>query len=422
MPFLHALAEILVRAASLLALAAAPPLVSPEPLPPASPTIEAVIAGAALATVVIGAARFARRVAGKDALVGAGLLIAAVVAAIAGAATFRGQQGPLGRGILWVALPLWAGLAVTAGAVAERRLGKDFQHKRLAAAVIVICAGVSLLASQSGWLFAPNQMWWQALRKDGDNSAAADAILRVPMRSRDYKAALEVLDRCLVASPGSCACLARRAQIGVRMGQADQALKDGREAVATCPSDPSARTALVAALAYHGDSIEAEVEARAALGTREDPRFHYALALAYDRQARRPEAIDEARKAVDGGAGRDAALLLGALAINGNDLETAQKALTPLITADPNDAEAQYDLALIADKKNEYNKARQGYLAALRADPNMIDARYNVALLTLRNGVVEEAKHHARKFSELSPNDPRNLQLAQMIASATPRK
>jgi tetratricopeptide (TPR) repeat protein len=206
--------------------------------------------------------------------------------------------------------------------------------------------------------------------------------------------------------------------------------------VAICPNDPTARTSLVAAMSNHGDAIEAEVEAKAALATRDDPRYHYALALAYDRQSKRNEALDEARKAVDGGAGRDAGLLLGALAINAGIAaagagdaagaakfyDTADKALTPLAAADPNDAEVVYDLALIADKKNEYNKARQGYLAALRANPKMADARYNLAYLTLNNNVLEEGKHHAAKFAELAPGDRRNLVLNQLIAAAAQRK
>jgi tetratricopeptide (TPR) repeat protein len=433
---LHPLAEILVRAASLLALAAAPPFLSPEPLPPASPMLEAAVAAAVLAAVVVGALRFRRRVSGTDALAGAGLLIVAVLAALAGAAIFRGPAAPLGRGVLWVALPLWAGLAVIAGAVAERGLGPSFQHKRLAAAVVVGGAGVALLASQSGWLFSPDQMWWQALKKDGDNSLAAERIIKEPMRLRDHAGAVEVLNRCLKMNPNACACLARSAEMQRHLGGIEQALKDAREAVAICPNDPTARTSLVAAMSNHGDAIEAEVEAKAALATRDDPRYHYALALAYDRQSKRNEALDEARKAVDGGAGRDAGLLLGALAINAGIAaagagdaagaskfyDTADKALTPLAAADPNDAEVVYDLALIADKKNEYNKARQGYLAALRANPKMADARYNLAYLTLNNNVLEEGKHHAAKFAELAPGDRRNQVLNQLIAAAAQRK
>jgi len=223
---------------------------------------------------------------------------------------------------------------VIAGEIAERRLGASL---RLAAVAVVVCTGASLLASQSGWVLSSRQMWWQALRKDGSNAAAADAIIRAPLQKRDFRAAVEVLDRCLVASPGSCACLARRSQIRLRLRDADAALVDARAASTACPNDPGARTAVVAALAYRGDGVEAEEEARAGLAVRDDPRLHYALALAYDRQGRRAKALEEGKRAVDGGAGRDASLLLGAMAINAGDLELAVRTLAVVVAADPND-------------------------------------------------------------------------------------
>ncbi|WP_420894956.1 tetratricopeptide repeat protein [Sorangium cellulosum] len=72
-----------------------------------------------------------------------------------------------------------------------------------------------------------------------------------------------------------------------------------------------------------------------------------------------------------------------------------------------------YNLALIDDKRGDYNGAREGYLAALKADPRNADARYNLALLTFRAGIVEESRHHARKFLEAFPEDPRSGQLAR---------
>ena len=415
---LLALSDVLARAASLLALAALPPLFSPAPPPPQNLAAEAALSAVLLAAIVAGSLRFRAKLASRDALAGAALMIGAVVAAIACAAVFRGDRGPLGRGALWVAIPLWAGLAVLAGAVAERRLTESFRHKRLAATVIVVCAGVSLLAASSRWLFSPSEMWWEALRKDGGNVAAVDAIVHAPLQKRDIRGAIVVLDRCLAVSPGSCACLARRSELAARAGEGDQALVDARAAVAACPTDPAARAALVGALTTKGDVVEAEHEARVALATRDDPRFHYALALAYDRQGKRAEAMAEAKRAVDGGAGRDASLLLGMIAINEGDLDAAQKVLAPIAAANPSDAEAQYDLGLIAHRKNLYNEARERYLAALRANPQMLDARFNLAMLTLYKGIVQEAQHHAKKFAEMAPNDPRSADLARRIAAA----
>lgn len=419
MSSLHVLADILYRAAYLLALAAAPPFLSPEPRPAASPLLDAVVALALLAAVVVGALRVRARLVSKDVLAAAALVVVSVVAAVACAAVFRGARAPLGRGVLYVAVPLWAGLAIIVGAVVERRFGKQ---RRLSGIIVAAGAGVLLLGGAWGWLFSSAKMWQAAVRKDGGNVTAVDALTRAPMRAHDYPAVMRVLDECTRRQPDACACLARRSDVGIQVRNGAQAVKDARDAVEACPDSPVARAALAAALAFTGEAELAEKEARAVMDKSDDPRLHYALALAYDRAGRHTEALEEAKRAVERGAGRDASLMLGALAINAGDLETAVKVLGPLVTADPNDAEAQYDLALVADKKDNYNQARQGYLAALRADPKLANARYNLALLTLRHGVLEESRHHARKFAEISPGDPRIGDLERMISAAPTKR
>ncbi len=182
-----------------------------------------------------------------------------------------------------------------------------------------------------------------------------------------------------------------------------QALAEARAAFDRCPSSAAARATEAEALAIYGDAEQAEQAARAGLALRDDGRLRYALALALDRTGRTAEAIDEAKRAVALGAGRDASLAVGSLAIRAGDLDTAAAALTPLVAADPGDAIAQYDLALVADRRNDYNRAREGYLAALRADPQQAQARHNLVYLTLRQGAVGEARHHAERFAASFP-------------------
>jgi tetratricopeptide (TPR) repeat protein len=420
--WLHLVAETLGRAAALLALAALPPFLSPAPAPPASPLLEGALAAIALALLVAAAVRFRARLAAPDARAGAGLLVAAVLASIACAAVFRGERAPLGRGVLFVAVPLWGGLAVIAGAVAQRRLDESFRLRRVTAAVLVAATGVALLAASARWLFTPEQMWWTALAKDGGNEAAVEALTRPAARAHEQAALLRVLDRCLEVVPDACACRARRADADIHDHAIDLAVTDARAAAERCPGSVAVRATLAAALAFHGDGEQAEQQARLGLQASDDPRLHYALALAYDREGRHDDALPEARLAVDRGAGRDAGVLLAFLLINAGELDAATKVLAPLVAADPADAEAQYDLALVADKQNRFNSARQGYLAALRADGKLADARYNITLLTLRHGIIDEARHHARQFREVFPNDPRNEALGRMVAAASVRK
>ena len=422
MPWSPAVADILTRAASLLALAFAPPLLSPEPLPSAHPLLAGILAALALTAIVLGAARLRARLSTRDARAGAALLILAVLASLAGAAVFRGDRAPLGRGVLFVAVPLWLGLALVAGAVAELRLWARLRHARLLAALIVAGAGLALFIASSRWLTSPDKMWWQVLRKDGSNASAVDALTRAASRARDRATLLHILDVCVTEQPDACACRARRADVQLRNHDPEAAVADARAAAERCPTDPTTRLTLAVALASHGEGDLAEQEARAGLQKSDDPRLHYALALALEHRSRPAEALTEARVAVDSGAGRDAVILLALLQINAGDLDTAVRALAPLVAADPSDAEAQYTLALAADKQDRLNSARQGYLAALRADPHFADARYNITLLTLRHGLLDEARIHGRQFREIFPGDPRTPELGRLVAAAVMKR
>jgi tetratricopeptide (TPR) repeat protein len=176
------------------------------------------------------------------------------------------------------------------------------------------------------------------------------------------------------------------------------------------------RVAAAEAFAVFGDAEAGEQEARAALEKADTGQLHYALAAALSRLGRRAEALEEAKRAVQLGAGRDASILLGQLAITAVQLDVAAAALKPVVAADPDDADALYDLALIAHMRNDYNGARQGYLAALRANPRLANARYNLVDLTLSRGAVDEARHHLQRFVEAFPGDPRAAVLAQRVA------
>lgn len=137
-------------------------------------------------------------------------------------------------------------------------------------------------------------------------------------------------------------------------------------------------------------------------------------ALELEAAGRHVEAQAEVERAIAAGAGRDAKLLAAKLAILREDFAAADKLLEPL-GADAKDADAQYNLGLVAQRRGDFNKARAGYLAALRADPSYAAARYNVAVLTWDAGAREEAQHHARKFLELRPDDPRAAELRRRV-------
>lgn len=137
---------------------------------------------------------------------------------------------------------------------------------------------------------------------------------------------------------------------------------------------------------------------------------HYIKALEFESAGRYVEAKIEVDQALANGGGRDVRVLAAKLAVLRNDLDGASALLAPL-AGDMDDALVQYNLGLIAQRRNEYNKARSAYLAATKADPTLALARFNLAILTWDAGVREEAQHHARKFIEMTPDDPRAAEL-----------
>ncbi|XXT24376.1 tetratricopeptide repeat protein [Sorangium sp. So ce429] len=434
MPWLAELALHLIRALHLVVLTVAPTWLSPEPLPPLALALWGSLSAAALAAALGLSAWFAARLETRLARNGAALLWLAIATALAATLYYRGPRAPLAQGVFVVAVPLWAALATLAAAAAEHWLGSSFKHRRMGAAILMIGLGSVQVLGASSLLGSRERMWWAALRRDGAHLRAIDE-LTTPLRAQRKLDELEgVAARCLKmyplaadpvdppgsadsaapAAPATCACLALRAEARLHARNAGAALRDAEAARERCPEQRGARAVLAEALAVAGRTERAEAEALAALEQGGDPsRLRYALALAHERAGRLAEARAEAERAIEAGAGRKAQLLAGALAILAGDLDGAQARLTPLAQQDSSDAEVLYNLALIADKRGDYNGARQGYLAALKADPRNAEARYNLALLTFRAGIVEESRHHARKFLETFPDDPRGSQLAR---------
>ena len=438
------IAHQIVRAAYLLALTVVPKGgLSPEPPAPENLGLGVALAVLAIAAVLYGSVKLRDAVDTPGARAAAALTWIAVAAAFTATLIFRGHRGPLERGVLITALPVWAALAASASVAAGHFLGSSFKNRRMGALVLVLAIGALQYASAAAYIAAPDRMWKDALRRDPANEEALQAVNRPLLRSYRYDDARKLADRCLAVQPEACACLEQRAQIALRrvsdrcLANApevcacldgkneamrrekalEDALADAQAAATHCPDRPLSRIVLAEVIALHGDNATAEKEATEAIALGgHEARSHYVLALALQGQARYDEANEHLERAVAAGAGRDAKVLAGAIALLKEDLDGAEKWLAPLGGAGSQDAVATYNLALIADRRNNYNAARQGYLATLRIDPCYSSARYNLAHLTWKAGIKEEAIHHARKFAETaSPGDPMVDQLSAMM-------
>lgn len=140
-----------------------------------------------------------------------------------------------------------------------------------------------------------------------------------------------------------------------------------------------------------------------------------ARSQALEKQGDLDGALAAAESAIEAGGGRDARLQAAKLAILRREFDKASNWLKPLVSHDPEDAAAQYNLALVHHQQGNYNQARNGYLAALRRSSRHADARYNLAVLTHERGILEEAKHHVAKFRASFPEDPRGPALERMV-------
>jgi tetratricopeptide (TPR) repeat protein len=136
-----------------------------------------------------------------------------------------------------------------------------------------------------------------------------------------------------------------------------------------------------------------------------------------EKQGKLDEALQAARQAIDAGAGRDGSLQAAKLEILRENYGSAKELLTPLTADGKRDADAEYNLGLIAQRQRKYNAARTHYLTTLEVEPRYAAARFNLAVLARDFGFNDEAGHHAREFAKQWPEDPRVKDLAPLMAA-----
>lgn len=414
------LATYLFRALCLLGLAAAPRVLSPDPAAPKNVAIALFLPLIAFGLMLYGAAALRKHNDSIEARVAASLLWVSVAAGIAGAVYFSGPRAPLARGAAVVALVVWPTIAAIAATLAGAYLGSSFKHKRTAATALVLAGGLFVHGDGAKNMGDTAFLWKTALDRDPANEAAFVQVTRTLVTQGKLDEASKRAAACLRAEPAACACLVTKATIAQKKAEIDKALTLAADAAKACPNVTAARALHAEALAAAGKLDDATAEADEALTMTDDPaRAHAAKAMVLLAQGKTEEAQAEAAKAQESGGGREAKLLLVQMAIDANDLEKAEALAKALVSEGPQDADAVYYAALVADRRNKYNDARNGYLAALKIDPTYRSARYSLALLTFKRGVLDESKNHAKKFAEMAPNDPRTAPLMQMIFSSS---
>jgi len=342
-----------------------------------------------------------------------------VVAALGLAAYFSGVRGPLGRGVVFLAPIEWIAIAALAQAAARGRIEHVWIDRP--ARAVLAGAGIAcvVLVLASNRLESREAMWNAVLQRDPGNERAATFVAEERLRAGRPLEAASALEGCLRANPRACTCVLAGMRAAVDSERAQDAVNIAERAGAACGSDDAILGLNAEALVSTGRTNPGAVLAEQVLLRR--PRDEHALlakSLSLGALGDWRGAASFARQAIDAGRGVPAQLFAAVAAMESNDLDGARTMLRPLVAANPTNARARYNLALIADRKNEYREAREGYLSTLQLDPKMVDARYNLALLTLRAGAKSEAQHHLGKLIEIAPHDPRINALGAAILEA----
>ena len=403
--------ELLSRVAHLIGLCITPRGLSPEPLETSG--LGALLAVVLLSVPVGFTVWLYRSYGALESKVAIALWVVADAALLYKAHATYAAGEPLLRGYYLAAPLLWSAIGATLATLAGQFLGVSFKNKRTAAFVATVGIGILLFKDAHGYVASTKEQWRDVLAKDPSHERALGALS--DELSHDPKAT-ETLLGCVAKRPNACVCRTLLGERALDAERTEKALEDLTQA--SCDGhalEPRAKAALTQALALAKRYDEAEPLAVAGLAkTPEQPRYLLALALSHNARGE-ADAVDLTRRAVKAGAGGTAEMLLIQLLIRGNDLTGAKLELDAYLKKHPDDARAVYNAALVADREGVFNKAREGYLKALKLKPDLADARYNLVMLTWRNGATAEAKHHAEKFAQSYPEDPRRLDLLTFV-------
>lgn len=412
--------DITARAAHLAGLSLAPTLLSPEP---AHASVGPGLLGLlvlALPIVLSFSLRRAAQTLESTVALGAWALTAVVLLVVAHAHT--GEGAPLLGGYYTAAPFVFLSLALSGASLAGHFLGPSFKNKRVGAAVIILAIGIFVFRASFAYIASPEQQWDVALKADPSNERAFRSLV-----GRSSRAAIgTAATACIGARHDACSCLQARADIRLRHRDRAGAVSDAKQArTAGCALDArlgdmgTLRETLALGLAETGDldgSDELTREAPDAAA----PRIAVAQGLVAQARGDLSAAETLALPAAKSG-DRDASLLLASIYLARGDVGRAQPLLDLLVKADPDDVDAVYDLALANDLRGEFNPAREGYLKALKLDPTYRAARYNLTVLTMRQGIVQEARHHALEFAAQFPDDDRAAGLLKLTGATLPR-
>jgi tetratricopeptide (TPR) repeat protein len=250
----------------------------------------------------------------------------------------------------------------------------------------------------------------EASRRDPLNAPGEPESLAratAAFRAGEVDEARSQLESAIEQSPNSAEVHRVLGMVELADGDTASGISRLRAAVRLNPNDERARLSVASSLVESEQLDEAEhalLDALTALPT--SGRAHYLLALTYQRQGRRAEALRELQ----------AALLLhpllgvntiyrmmGTLQQDEQDLDGAAKSFAARVDLVPNAAEAHRELGKVYFRQGDDVRARAEFEVTLLLDASDVEAYTSLGQIHLRGGRLQEAADLSRQALEIDP-------------------
>ena len=280
------------------------------------------------------------------------------------------------------------------------------QEARFAAALAAVSAALIAVIVLKG----PAQSGERPL---GDEHALKAIQQRLKTRHRNHAAA--AVDQACRRYDCTCVVAAAKAGLDADGGKELRELLDAAKA---CPEKDQLEGMRAEALVRAGAKADGVSAAAAVLkAAPSDPYALGAVALAAYLEAGAAQAVGPAQAAVTAGRGDGGSFLFGLVELALGDLARARAGFEAVLRSEPEDTDALYNLAVVAQKQDRYGEARRLYLDVLRLEPRQKEARFNLGILTHSIGAQDEANHHLAKLEAVAPGDPLVASLRATLAT-----
>ncbi|HEX4622225.1 MAG TPA: adventurous gliding motility TPR repeat lipoprotein GltE, partial [Myxococcaceae bacterium] len=161
------------------------------------------------------------------------------------------------------------------------------------------------------------------------------------------------------------------------------------------------RILLAASLAALGACATTEQSASKNVKVAQPGAANEGKATAQTGEAKQPEINSHAKRLYD-----DANTALAAQRKAGKmDLDSLKRKYQAALDADPNLAEADYNIGVIAERQGNKDEAIAHYKSALNRKSSLWEAAENLAVLSQNAGEIKDA---ARVYNEIAESDPGN--------------